>query len=215
MVNEIFGRKVGMTRYFLDEGACVPVTIVKVEPCVVVQKKTLEKDGYEAIQVGFQEQKKESRVNKPKRGHLKNAGDRFFTYLREIRVNDASEFELGQEIKADIFQIGESVKVAGKSKGRGFTGVIKRWGFSGGKETRGCMSHRVPGSIGTSATPSRVAKGRKLPGRMGYQKITIKNLKVLDVRPEMNIIALKGPLPGSRNTIIEISKISKLQSGNR
>jgi large subunit ribosomal protein L3 len=207
MVNRIFCRKVGMTRYFLDEGACVPVTIVKVEPCVVVQKKTIKKDGYEALQVGFQEQKKEDRLNRPRIGHLKGVGGKFFTYLREIRVDDTSEFELGQEIKADIFQIGESVKVSGKSKGKGFAGVVKRWGFSGGKETHGCMSHRVPGSIGTSATPSRVAKGRKLPGRMGYQRITIKNLKILDVRPEMNIIALKGTTPGSRNSIIEISKI--------
>jgi large subunit ribosomal protein L3 len=207
MVNSIFCRKMGMTRYFLDEGACVPVTIVKIEPCVVIQKKTIKKDGYEALQLGFQEQKKEDRLNRPRKGHLKNAGVKFFKYLKEIRVDDTSEFELGQEIKADIFQIGESVKVTGKSKGRGFAGVVKRWGFSGGKETHGCMSHRVPGSIGTSATPSRVAKGRKLPGRMGYQRISIKNLKILDVRPEMNIIALKGPLPGSRNSIIEISKI--------
>ncbi|HJX33820.1 MAG TPA: 50S ribosomal protein L3 [Desulfatiglandales bacterium] len=207
MINRIFGRKVGMTRYFLDEGACVPATVVKVEPCVVIQKKTMKKDGYEALQVGLQEQKKEDRLNRPKRGHLKNTGGKFFMHLKEIRVNDTSEFELGQEINADIFQIGESVKVSGKSKGRGFAGVVKRWGFSGGKETHGCMSHRVPGSIGTSATPSRVAKGRKLPGRMGYQRITIKNLKILDVRPEMNIIALKGALPGSRNSIIEISKI--------
>jgi large subunit ribosomal protein L3 len=208
MVNSIFCRKVGMTRYFLEEGDSVPVTIVKVEPCVVVQKKTIKKDGYEALQVGFQEREKEDRLNKPRRGHLKNAGGRLFTQLKEIRVDNTSEFELGQEIKTDIFQVGESVKVSGKNKGRGFAGVVKRWGFSGGKETHGCMSHRVPGSIGTSATPSRVAKGRKLPGRMGYQRITVKNLKVLDVRPEMNIIALKGTLPGSRNSIIEISKIA-------
>jgi large subunit ribosomal protein L3 len=207
MINRIFGRKMGMIRYFLDEGACVPATVVKVETCVVIQKKTIKKDGYEALQVGLQEQKNGDRLNRPKKGHLKNTGGKFFTYLKEIKVNDTSEFELGQEINADIFQIGESVKVSGKSKGRGFAGVVKRWGFSGGKETHGCMSHRVPGSIGTSATPSRVAKGRKLPGRMGYQRITIKNLKILDVRPEMNIIALKGTLPGSRNSIIEISKI--------
>ena len=166
MVNRIFCRKVGMTRYFLDEGACVPVTIVKVEPCVVVQKKTIKKDGYEALQVGFQEQKKEDRLNKPRIGHLKGVGGKFFTYLREIRVDDTSGFELGQEIKADIFQIGESVKVSGRSKGRGFAGVVKRWGFSGGKETHGCMSHRVPGSIGTSS-PRTGAKPRcSIPASM-------------------------------------------------
>ncbi|MDB9822103.1 50S ribosomal protein L3 [Deltaproteobacteria bacterium] len=206
MVNRIFGKKLGMARYFIDEGECVPVTIVKVETCVVIQKKTSDKDGYDAIQVGFEEQK-ENRLNKPMKGHFKNVGDKFYTHLKEIRVDDANEFELGQEIKADIFQIGELVKVAGKSKGRGFTGVMKRWGFAGGRKTHGSRSHRIPGSMGASATPSRIAKGKKLPGRMGYTRVTLKNLKVLDVRPEMNIIALKGALPGSRNTIIEISKI--------
>jgi len=206
MVNKFFGKKLGMTRYFLDEGECVPATIVKADPCVVVQKKTLEKDGYEAIQVGFGS-KKEKGVNKPLQGHLKTLEGRVFAYLREIRVDDANEFELGQEIKADIFQIGDIVNITGKSKGRGFSGVIKRWGFSGGKKTHGSRSHRVPGSIGASATPGRVFKGKKMPGRMGYQKTTIKNLKVLDVRPEMDIIAIKGSLPGSHNSIIEIKKI--------
>ena len=206
MVNKFFGKKLGMTRYFLDEGACVPVTIVKTGPCVVVQKKTLEKDGYEAIQVGFGSQKDKD-INKPLRGHFKTLEDRVFAHLREIRVDDANKFELGQEIKTDIFKIGDLVNITGKSKGRGFSGVIKRWGFSGGKKTHGSRSHRVPGSIGASATPGRVFKGKKLPGRMGYQKTTIKNLKVLDVRPEMDIIAIKGSLPGSRNSIIEIKKI--------
>jgi large subunit ribosomal protein L3 len=205
MVKKLIGKKLGMTRFFLDEGQSVPVTIVKAGPCVIVQKKTADKDGYEAIQVGFEDQRKK-RVNAPLRGHFKAAGDRYFAHLREIRVEDAQEFELGQELKADIFEIGETVQVTGKSKGRGFSGVIKRWGFSGGKKTHGSRSHRVPGSIGSSATPGRVQKGKKLPGRMGYQKTTIKNLKILDVRPEQDIIALKGSVPGSRNSIIEISK---------
>lgn len=205
MVKKLIGKKLGMTRFFLDEGQSVPVTIVKAGPCVIVQKKTADKDGYEAIQVGFENQR-EKRVNAPLRGHFKAAGDRYFAHLREIRVEDAQEFELGQELKADIFEIGETVQVTGKSKGRGFSGVIKRWGFSGGKKTHGSRSHRVPGSIGSSATPGRVQKGKKLPGRMGYQKTTIKNLKILDVRPEQDIIALKGSVPGSRNSIIEISK---------
>jgi large subunit ribosomal protein L3 len=206
MVDMIFGKKLGMTRYFLGEGESIPVTLVKVEPCVIIQKKTLEKDGYDAIQIGFEE-KKESRINKPLRGHFKAAGEKYFSCLREIKVSDSNEFELGQEIKADIFKIGDSVKVSGKSKGRGFTGVMKRWGFGGGRKTHGSRSHRVPGSIGASATPSRVFKGKKMPGRMGDQRTTLKNLKILDVRPEMNIIAIKGTLPGSRNSIIEISKI--------
>ena len=206
MVKTLFGKKIGMTRYFLNEGKSYPVTIIKTGPCVVVQKKTTEKDGYEAIQVGFESQK-ENRVNKPLRGHFKSSGDRVFKYLKEIRVDKSEEYELGQEVRADIFSIGDVVRVSGKSKGRGFAGVIKRWGFSGGKKTHGCRSHRVPGSIGMSATPGRVAKGKKLPGHMGYQRTTIKNLMILDVRTEMDIIALKGSVPGSRNTIIEISKL--------
>ena len=205
MAKKLFGKKLGMTRYFLDEGKSVPVTIVQTWPCVVIQKKTLEKDGYEAIQVGFETQK-EKRVNGPLRGHFKAAGDRFFAHLKEIRIKDVDRFELGQEIRSDIFHIGETVNVTGRSKGRGFSGVIKRWGFSGGKKTHGSRSHRVPGSIGASATPGRVFKGKKLPGRMGYQKTTIKNLKILDVRPEEDIIAIKGTLPGYCNGIIEIKK---------
>ncbi len=206
MIKRIFGKKLGMTRYFIGEGKCVPATIVKVEPCVVIQKKTSEKEGYEAIQVGFGSQK-ENRLNKPIKGHFKKAGDRFFTHLREIRVDNADDFELGQEIKVDIFQIGETVNVAGRSKGRGFSGVIKRWGFSGGRKTHGSRSHKVPGSIGSSATPSRVLKGKKMPGRFGYRRTTIKYLTVLDVRDGQDIIALKGTLPGSQNSIIEIAKI--------
>jgi large subunit ribosomal protein L3 len=206
MLMKLIGKKLGMIRYFLDEGESVPATLVKAGPCVVTQKKTLEKDGYKAIQVGFEVQK-EKRVNKPLRGHFKAAGGRFFVHLREIRVDDVDAFEVGQEIKADVFEIGELVHVTGTSRGRGFTGVIKRWGFSGGKDTHGSRSHRVPGSIGSSATPGRVFKGKKLPGRMGYQKTTVKNLKILDVRPEMDVIALQGSVPGSRNGIVEIKKI--------
>ena len=206
MVKKLFGKKLGMTRYFLDEGACVPVTIVQLEPCVVVQKKTSEKDGYEAIQVGFKE-RKEKHFNKPIQGHLKAAGDRFFSFLREIRVEDTSGFELGQEIQSDIFQIGDQVKISGKSKGRGFSGVMKRWGFGGGRKTHGSRSHRVPGSIGQSATPGKVYKGKKMPGQMGFERVAVKNIKILDIRPDENVIALKGSIPGSINSIIEITKI--------
>jgi large subunit ribosomal protein L3 len=207
MVKKLLGKKLGMTRYFLDEGKSVAVTLVKAGPCVVVQKKTAKNDGYEAIQVGFEVQEKETRINKPLRGHFRNAGERLFKYLREIKVDSADEFELGQEIRADIFNIGETICVSGKSIGRGFAGVVKRWGFSGGKDTHGCRSHRVPGSIGSNTSPARVFKGKKLPGRMGYQRTTIKNLKILDVRPEIDVIAVRGALPGSRNSILEISKI--------
>jgi len=207
MDNKFFGKKIGMTRYFLDGGECVSVTLVKAEPCVVIQRKTADKDGYEAIQVGFDEQK-ESRLNKPMQGHFKTSGDRCFRNLREVHVDDSSAFELGQEITADmLFQIGDVVNVAGKSKGRGFAGVMKRWGFGGGRKTHGSRSHRIPGSIGSSATPGRVMKGKKMPGRMGNQRLTVKNLKVIDIRPEVNLIALKGSVPGSSNGIIEITKI--------
>lgn len=206
MGKKLYGKKVGMTRYFLDEGGSTPATIIKAGPCVVIQKKTVDKDGYEAIQVGFGLQK-EDRVNRPLRGHFKAAGEVVFRHLREIPVDDASQFELGQEIGVDIFSIGDIVTVTGLSKGRGFAGVIKRWGFSGGKSTHGCRSHRVPGSIGMSATPGRVAKGKKMPGRMGNQRTTIKNLKVVDVRPDMGVIALKGAVPGSKNSIVEISGV--------
>ncbi len=208
MVNRIFGKKLGMTRFFVNEGASIPVTLIQVGPCVITQKKTVEKDGYGAIQVGFQD-KKESRMNKPLKGHFDAAGVKYYNYLREIRVDDPNEFELGQEITSEIFQIGDTVTVAGTSKGRGFAGVMKRWGFGGGRKTHGSRSHRVPGSIGCSATPSRVHKGRKLPGQLGFVRTTIKNLKVVDVRPELNVIALKGSLPGSSETPIEICKLVK------
>ena len=207
MGNRIFGKKIGMTRYFIDEGKSVPVTLVKAGPCVVIQKKTIDKDGYEAIQVGFEE-KKENRVNKPLKGHQKVAGEKCYYYLREIRVKDIKDYEVGQEINAaDIVQIGDKVTVSGTSKGRGYAGVMKRHGFGGGRKTHGSRSQRVPGSIGMCATPSRVLKGRKLPGQMGNDRKTVKNLKVLDVKPEMNLIAIKGPLPGCDNSIIEICRL--------
>jgi large subunit ribosomal protein L3 len=205
MINKLFGKKIGMTSYFLEEGRSIPVTVLKVGPCVVIQKKTREKEGYGAVQMGYGP-KKESRTNKPLKGHLKGAGGRLFSQLREIRIDDPEAFQLGQEIKSDIFSIGELVHVRGLSKGRGFSGVIKRWGFSGGRKTHGSRSHRVPGSIGSSATPGRVQKGKKMPGRMGSQHVTVKNLKVVDVRPEMDLVLVKGAVPGCPNSFLEIWK---------
>lgn len=205
MINKIFGKKLGMTRYFLEEGKSAPVTVLRVGPCVVTQKKTREKEGYNAIQVGWQPQR-ESRMSKPEQGHCRAAGKGGFAYLREIHVEDPGAFELGQEIRSDIFQAGDLVQVSGLSKGRGFAGVIKRWGFSGGPGAHGSRSHRVPGSIGTNTTPGMVRKGAKMPGRMGNQRITVKNLRVVDVRPEMDVILVRGSVPGSRNGIVEVSK---------
>ena len=206
MTKKLYGKKLGMTRYFVEEGKSVPATVIKVGPCVVVQKKTEEKEGYNAIQVGYLP-KKEERTNRPLRGHFKNAGVGCFHYLREVPVDDPDVFEFGQEIKTDTFQIGDVVHVSGFSKGRGFSGVMKRWGFSGGRKTHGSRSHRVPGSIGCSATPGRVQKGKKLPGRMGNQRVTVKNLKILDVRQDINVLLIKGAVPGSRNGLVEICKV--------
>ncbi|MFO7738260.1 MAG: 50S ribosomal protein L3 [Desulfatiglandaceae bacterium] len=205
MVEKLFGQKMGMTRHFVEEGRSLPVTVLKIGPCVVIQKKTLEKEGYNAIQVGYGTQK-EGRVNKPLQGHFKAAGQGCFRYLKEIRVDDPGDFELGQEIRADILAVNDLVTVRGNSKGRGFSGVIKRWGFSGGRKSHGSRSHRIPGSIGCSATPARVHKGRKLPGRMGYEGVTVKNLRVVDVRPEINLVLVQGAVPGSRNGFVEVSK---------
>ncbi len=205
MVTKLFGKKLGMTRYFLEEGKSVPVTVLKVGPCVVIQKKTVENEGYNAIQVGFEPQK-EKRVNRPLKGHFDVAGKGYYKFLREIRVDEPDNFELGQEIKSDVFNIGDLVHVTGTSKGRGFAGVMKRWGFSGGRKTHGSRSHRIPGSIGCSATPGRVQKGRKLPGHYGNQRVTVKNLRVVDVRPEMDVVIVQGAVPGSRNSFVEIRK---------
>lgn len=205
MVKKLLGKKLGMTRYFLEGGKSVPVTVLQVGPCVVVQKKTREKDGYDAIQVGFQPTNGR-RVNRPARGHAKTSGGRTFAYLREIKVDNLDEFDLGQEIKSEAFSVGDQVHVRGLSKGRGFTGVMKRWGYSGGKKTHGSRTHRIPGSIGCSATPGKVLKGKKMPGRMGSENVTVKNLRVVDIRPEMDVVLVRGAVPGSRNNLIEIAK---------
>ncbi len=206
MTNKLFGKKLGMARHFLEEGKSVPVTILELEPSIVTQKKTERTEGYNAIQVGFEPQR-QGRINTPLRGHFDKATKgKYFAHLREIRVDDPDSFELGQEIKSDFINVGDRVHVTGISKGRGFSGVIKRWGFSGGKKTHGSCSHRIPGSIGSSALPSRVLKGKKLPGRMGYQRVTVRNIQVIDVRPEMNVILVGGSVPGSRNSFVEIRK---------
>ncbi len=206
MVKGILGKKIGMTRIFHENGGSIPVSVLEVGPCYISQIKKVEKEGYDAIQIGFQ-LKKDKRLNKPILGHFKAAGKGGFAFLQEIRVDNVDSFELGQEITSEIFNVGDLVKVRGISKGRGFTGVVKRWGFSGGDTSHGSRSHKVPGSIGASATPSRVMKGKKLPGRMGNKKVTVKNLKVVDIVKEKNLILVKGAVPGSRGSFLEV-KIS-------
>lgn len=196
-----------MTRYFVEEGRSVPVTVMRVGPCVVIQKKTLEKDGYAAVQLGFV-QKRESRVNRPLKGHFRAAGSGCYQYLREIRVDDVEGFQLGQVLTSEVFAPGDTVNVKGVNKGRGFAGVMKRWGFGGGRDTHGCRSHRVPGSIGSSALPARVRKGQRMPGRKGGESVTVKNLRVVDVRPDMDVVLLLGSVPGGKNWMLVLSKVS-------
>ena len=194
-----------MTGLFTSEGKYIPVTAIQLGPCVVTQIKTVATDGYNALQLGFGEKKK-SRVNKALEGHLKKIGEMRFAFLREVYVSDPSEYGLGQTINIDIFNIGEYIDVTGTTKGRGFSGVIKRHGFHGGKKTHGSHSHRIPGSIGCSATPAKVIKGKKMPGQYGNTRKTIRNLEIVDIRPEENLILIKGAIPGSRNGIVEIKK---------
>jgi len=200
------GRKFGMSSLFSPAGEHVPVTILQVGPCVVTQIKTLASDGYDALQLGFLE-KKSSRVNKPLQGHFRKSGGQGYSALTEMAVDDPSEYSLGQALTADVmFQVGDLVDVSGFSKGRGFTGVIKRWGFHGGKATHGSMFHRAPGSMGSSAWPSRVMKGHKLPGRHGNRRVTVRNLEVVDIRPEDGLMIVKGAVPGSKNGLLVVQK---------
>lgn len=197
----IIGKKIGMTQVFDKDGFMVPVTVISAGPCVVVQKKTADKDGYEAIQVGF-DPAKEKRVTKPLKGHFGKAGVKPTRVLQEFR--GASDLEVGSEIKADIFEAGAKVSVIGTSKGRGFQGVVKRHGYSGGPATHGSKTGRIPGSIGNSAWPSRVFPGKKLPGQMGNVRTTVRNLTVVGVDAEQNLIWVKGAVPGARNSYLTI-----------
>jgi large subunit ribosomal protein L3 len=199
----ILGKKIGMTRLFDDTGNSVAATLIEAGPCVVVQVKTQEKDGYSAIQLGYVE-RNEKKVTKPLMGHFKKAKINPLKILKEFRDLDG-EFKEGDKILVDIFSPGEQVKVSGLSKGRGFAGVVKRYGFHGGPKTHGQSDrHRTPGSIGQSATPKRVFKGIKMAGRMGHERKSIRNLEVLKVLPDRNLLLVKGAVPGARNSIVEI-----------
>ncbi len=200
----ILGKKIGMTRVYSELGEAIPVTVIEAGPCKVLQVKTEASDGYSAIQIGFAE-KKASRVSKPMAGHFKKSGSQSFYFVREFRVTDATLYEVGQEISLDtVVKVGDKVDVQGTSKGRGFQGVIKRHGFSGGGSGHGSMFHRAPGSIGCSAYPSRVIKGKKMPGRMGNDSVLRKNVVIVDIRTEENVVLLKGPLPGAKNGLLKI-----------
>ncbi|MFZ5648757.1 MAG: 50S ribosomal protein L3 [Bacillota bacterium] len=202
MKKAILGKKVGMTQVFTNEGLAVPVTVIEAGPCFVVQKKTIERDGYGAIQVGFGE-KREKLFNKPVKGHFNKAGVRPLRFLREFKVENWDSYQVGQEIKADLFGTGEKVDVVGTSKGRGFAGGIKRHGFHRGPMAHGSKYHRRPGSLGAKG-PARVYKGRKLPGHYGAARVTVQNLEVVKVDADRNLLALKGAVPGPRGGLVVI-----------
>jgi len=201
----LIGKKLGMMNLFSPEGNMIPVTVVRVGPCIVTQVKTVATDGYNAIQLGFGERKKTS-INKPLQGHYKKSGGSSYKLLKEFRVDDPEKYETGQSIGVDMFSTGELVDVSGRTKGRGFSGVMKRHGFSGGNKTHGSKSHRIPGSIGCSAWPAKVVKGKKMPGQYGYERKTAQNLKIADIRTEENLVFLRGAVPGSRNSMVTLQK---------
>jgi large subunit ribosomal protein L3 len=194
-----------MTGFFTSEGRYLPVTVIEAGPCVVTQIKTKATDGYDALQLGFGEKRKD-RVNKPLQGHLKKSGDRCFQYLREFVVENPEEYNLGQEITVDMFKVGDRIDVVGTTKGRGFAGVIKRYGFHRGPMTHGSRNVRRPGSIGCSAWPAKVIKGKKMPGRYGNDRKTIRNLEIVDIRPEDNVILVKGAVPGAESGLMAVHK---------
>ena len=199
----ILGKKVGMTQIFDENGVVIPVTVIEAGPCSVVQVKTVETDGYNAVQIGFGSVK-ENKVNKPKAGHFSKAGVKAVKNLREFRVEEVSDVKVGDEIKVDTFNVGDSVDIQGTTKGKGFQGVIKRHGQHRGPMGHGSMYHRRPGSMGSTSTPGRVFKGKKLPGHMGDNTVTIQNLKIVKVDTDKNVILVKGSVPGNKYSVLKI-----------
>lgn len=202
MKKAIIGKKVGMTQIFDENGKVIPVTVVEAGPCVVVQKKTVETDGYDAIQVGFGELR-EKLVNKPRKGHFAKAGVSLRRTLKEFRMEDVANYNVGDEIKVDTFEIGDKVDVSGVSKGKGFQGTIKRWNASRGPMSHGSKFHRAPGSMGAASDPSRTFKNKRMPGHMGAKNTTVLNLEVVKIMAEKNIILIKGGIPGpNKGTVV-------------
>ena len=208
-MTQILGKKVGMTQIFDEKGVVIPVTVIEAGPCYVTQKKTIENDGYSAIQLGFGDLRQKS-LNKPKAGHLKKSGTPAVKYLREFRVANPDDYQEGQKIDASVFAAGDMVDVVGTSKGKGFAGAVKRHHFSGGPKTHGQSDRwRAPGSIGAGTTPGRVWKGTRMAGRMGNERVTVQNLKVALVDAEKNVIAVRGAVPGAKNGLVIVRKAVK------
>ena len=208
MKKAILATKVGMTQVFTEDGALVPVTVLQAGPCVVTQVKTVQNDGYAAVQVGFAD-KREKLVNKPLKGHFDKAGVSYKRYIREFKLEDAENYALGQEIKADIFVAGDKIDVTAISKGKGFQGAIKRHGQSRGPMAHGSKFHRHAGSNGSSSDPSRVFKGKKMPGQMGNKKVTVQNLEIVRVDAENNLLLVKGAVPGPKKAMVTIKETVK------
>jgi large subunit ribosomal protein L3 len=206
MIEGLIGKKIGMTQTFDEEGNVAPITVIRVGPCTVIQKKTKEKDGYSALQLGLIEGKGRKKATKPLIGHYGKSGVPPMKILKEFQYAKKGEVKEGDQFFVDIFQVGEKVHIVGMSKGKGFAGVVKRWGYHGGKASHGSMFHRSPGSIGASAFPSRVTKGKKLPGQMGNSKVTVRNLKVIQADKENNLLVVKGAVPGARGGYLFIKK---------
>jgi len=203
MPEGILGRKVGMTQYFDRQGEVRPATVIEAGPCLVIQVKTLESDGYQAVQLGFGHAK---RLNSPEKGHLKKLGQ--FSHLREFRVGDVSQYKLGQRLGAELFQAGDLVDITGISKGRGFAGGMRRHGFRSGPRTHGQSDrHRAPGSIGSGTTPGRVLKGLRMAGHMGNARVTVRNLRVLESNPATGILVVEGAVPGARSGLLAIKRV--------
>ena len=206
MIEALMGKKLGMTQIFDETGQAVPVTVLKVGPCVVTQVRTNERDGYEAIQLGYEESR---RLNSPDRGHQKAAGSSM-RHLREVKASDISGYEVGQVVDCSLFTAGDKVDVTATSKGKGFAGVVKRHGFAGGPKTHGQSDrHRAPGSIGSSATPGRVFKGMKMAGRMGGERTTVQNLTIERVDPEKNLLLVRGSVPGAKESLVIVRSAVK------
>jgi large subunit ribosomal protein L3 len=208
-VDGILGKKLGMTQIYMEDGTAVPVTVVQAGPCLVVQRKTAGEDGYEAVQLGLVEEGRKVRVGRPREGHFKKAGVAPMRSLVELPVMADDEAKAGDQVKASVFAVDDYVDVIGASKGKGFQGVIKRHGFGGGRATHGSMFHRAPGSIGQSAYPSRVFPGTRLPGRMGGERVTVKNLKVVKVDEENNLLYLRGAVPGAKDNFLTLRRAKR------
>ena len=208
MKKGIIGKKIGMTQIFDEKGNVIPVTVIEATPNVVAQVKTVETDGYNSIQLGYGEVK-DKHINKPEKGHFAKAGLTAKKHLREFRVEDVANYKVGDEVKADIFEAGEKIDVQGTTKGKGFQGVIKRHGQHRGPMGHGSMYHRRPGSMGSTSTPGRVFKGKKLPGHMGRVTVTIQNLDVVRVDMDKNVILVKGSVPGAKGAILKIKSAVK------